>query len=47
VPESFDAAVLVNGAREARAHYKSMFRDVDAAITEAQDKFQEFLDEEE
>ena len=32
VPESFDAAVLVNGAREARAHYKAMFRDVDAAI---------------
>src|SRR3954465_7609876 len=32
VPESFEAAVLVNGAREARAHYKTMFRDVDAAI---------------
>jgi len=32
VPESFDAAVLVKGAREARAHYKAMFRDVDAAI---------------
>src|SRR5213080_3174591 len=32
VPESFDAAVLVKGAREARAHYKTMFRDVDAAI---------------
>jgi leucyl aminopeptidase (aminopeptidase T) len=32
VPESFDAAVLQNGAREARAHYKAMFRDVDAAI---------------
>ena len=32
VPESFDAAVLQKGAREARAHYKAMFRDVDAAI---------------
>jgi len=32
VPESFDAAVLRTGAREARAHYKAMFRDVDAAI---------------
>jgi leucyl aminopeptidase (aminopeptidase T) len=32
LPESFDAAVLVKGAREARAHYKAMFRDVDAAI---------------
>lgn len=32
VPDSFDAAVLQNGAREARAHYKTMFRDVDAAI---------------
>jgi leucyl aminopeptidase (aminopeptidase T) len=32
VPESFDAAVLRKGAREARAHYKAMFRDVDAAI---------------
>jgi leucyl aminopeptidase (aminopeptidase T) len=32
VPESFDAAVLQKGAREARAHYKTMFRDVDAAI---------------
>jgi leucyl aminopeptidase (aminopeptidase T) len=32
VPESFDAAVLRQGAREARAHYKAMFRDVDAAI---------------
>jgi leucyl aminopeptidase (aminopeptidase T) len=32
VPESFDAAVLQNGARESRAHYKAMFRDVDAAI---------------
>jgi leucyl aminopeptidase (aminopeptidase T) len=32
VPESFDAAVLLKGATEARAHYKAMFRDVDAAI---------------
>ena len=32
VPESFDAAVLQKGAREARSHYKAMFRDVDAAI---------------
>ena len=32
VPASFDPAVLVKGAREARAHYKAMFRDVDAAI---------------
>ena len=32
VPESFDPAVLQKGAREARAHYKAMFRDVDAAI---------------
>ena len=32
VPESFDAAVLQTGARESRAHYKAMFRDVDAAI---------------
>ena len=32
VPESFDAAVLAKGARDARAHYKAMFRDVDAAI---------------
>src|SRR5258708_23789282 len=32
VPESFDSAVLVRGARESRAHYKAMFRDVDAAI---------------
>jgi leucyl aminopeptidase (aminopeptidase T) len=32
VPESFDAAVLSRGARESRAHYKVMFRDVDAAI---------------
>jgi leucyl aminopeptidase (aminopeptidase T) len=32
VPESFDAAVLLKGARDARASYKAMFRDVDAAI---------------
>ena len=32
VPESFDATVLRKGAREARAHYKAMFHDVDAAI---------------
>jgi aminopeptidase len=32
VPESFDADVLVKGARASRAHYQAMFRDVDAAI---------------
>jgi aminopeptidase len=32
VPESFDAGVLQKAAREARAHYKEMFRTVDAAI---------------
>jgi leucyl aminopeptidase (aminopeptidase T) len=32
VPEAFDAAVLRKGARDARTHYKAMFRDVDAAI---------------
>ena len=32
VPESFDPSVLAKGAREARAHYKAMLRDVDAAI---------------
>ena len=32
VPEAFDSAVLIKGARESRAHYKAMFRDVDAAI---------------
>jgi len=32
VPESFDAAVLLKGARESRVHYKAMFREVDAAI---------------
>ena len=32
VPESFETGVLAKGAREARAHYKAMFRDVDAAI---------------
>lgn len=31
-PESFDVALLEKGAREARAHYKAMFRDVDAAV---------------
>jgi len=31
-PESFDLPVLARGAREARSHYKAMFRDVDAAI---------------
>jgi leucyl aminopeptidase (aminopeptidase T) len=32
VPEAFAAAVLQKGARESRAYYKAMFRDVDAAI---------------
>jgi hypothetical protein len=32
VPESFDPPVLIKGARDARASYKAMFRDVDAAI---------------
>ena len=32
VPEAFDAAVLTKGSRDARSHYKTMFRDVDAAI---------------
>jgi hypothetical protein len=32
LPESFDPAVLAAGARESRAHYKAMFRDIDAAI---------------
>ena len=32
VPAAFDPAVLDKGARESRAHYKTMFRDVDAAI---------------
>ncbi|HZT76617.1 MAG TPA: aminopeptidase [Vicinamibacterales bacterium] len=32
VPQSFDPLVLSRGARDARAHYKDMFRDVDAAI---------------
>jgi leucyl aminopeptidase (aminopeptidase T) len=31
-PEVFDVSTLANGARDARAHYKAMFRDVDAAI---------------
>ena len=32
VPAAFDRSVLEKGARESRAHYKAMFRDVDAAI---------------
>ena len=32
VPEAFGEAVLAKGARESRAHYKAMLRDVDAAI---------------
>jgi leucyl aminopeptidase (aminopeptidase T) len=32
VPESFDTAVLQKGTRDARAGYKAMFRDIDAAI---------------
>ena len=32
VPQSFDAGVMAKGAREARAHYKDMFRNVDAAV---------------
>jgi leucyl aminopeptidase (aminopeptidase T) len=32
VPASFDPAVLQKGAAAARAHYKAMFRDVDAAL---------------
>jgi hypothetical protein len=32
VPEAFDPAVLAKGAREARERYRSMLRDVDAAI---------------
>jgi leucyl aminopeptidase (aminopeptidase T) len=32
VPESFDALVLAKGNRDARASYRAMFRDVDAAI---------------
>src|SRR5215831_1177813 len=32
VPESFDASMLQRGALAARAHYKTMFRDIDAAI---------------
>ena len=31
-PDSFDPAVLAKGARDARSHYKAMFRDVNAAI---------------
>ncbi len=32
MPASFDPAVLHKGARDSRAPYKAMFRDVDAAI---------------
>ncbi len=32
VPQEFDPAVLQKGARDARAYYKAMFRDVDAAV---------------
>lgn len=32
VPETFDPQTLVKGTRDSRAHYKAMFRDVDAAI---------------
>lgn len=32
MPASFDPAVVQKGARESRAYYKAMFRDVDAAI---------------
>ncbi len=32
VPTFFEPAVLLKGAREAREHYRTMFRDVDAAI---------------
>jgi hypothetical protein len=31
-PESFELPIIVKGARDARSHYKAMFRDVDAAI---------------
>jgi leucyl aminopeptidase (aminopeptidase T) len=32
VPDTFDPAVMAKAARDSRAHYKEMFRDVDAAI---------------
>jgi leucyl aminopeptidase (aminopeptidase T) len=32
VPQAFDPQVMAKGARDARAQYKNMFRDVDAAI---------------
>src|SRR5690349_18176838 len=32
VPDAFDPQVMAKGARDARAHYKEMFRNVDAAI---------------
>jgi hypothetical protein len=31
-PESFELPIIVKGARDARSHYKAMFRDIDAAI---------------
>ncbi len=31
-PDSFDPQIVLRGARESRAHYKDMFRNVDAAI---------------
>jgi leucyl aminopeptidase (aminopeptidase T) len=31
-PDSFDTTTVIKAAREARTHYKTMFRDVDAAI---------------
>jgi hypothetical protein len=31
-PQSFEPSVLIRGARDARSHYKAMFRDVDAAL---------------
>lgn len=32
VPQAFDPAIMAKGARESRAYYKEMFRNVDAAI---------------
>jgi hypothetical protein len=32
LPDAFETPVLIKGARDARAYYKAMFRDVDAAI---------------
>jgi leucyl aminopeptidase (aminopeptidase T) len=31
-PQTFDPQLVIRGARESRAHFKEMFRDVDAAI---------------